>query len=93
MRERPTGRSIGASLAAFAGVVLMVGFGVEGTLFGDLLAFGMTLAMAVMTVIARRFQNIPVMPAACLSALLSGLVCWPIGEPTAVSGHELLLPP
>jgi drug/metabolite transporter (DMT)-like permease len=91
MRERPTGSAIGASLAALAGVVLMVGFGVEGSLSGDLLALGMTLAMAVMMVIARRFQNIPVMPAACLSALLSGLVCWPFGEPTAISGHELLL--
>jgi drug/metabolite transporter (DMT)-like permease len=91
MRERPTVSAIGASLAAFAGVVLMVGLSVEGGLLGDLLAFGMTFTMAVMMVIARRFQNIPVMPAACLSALLSGLVCWPIGEPTAVSGHELLL--
>ena len=69
----------------------MVGFGAEGGLFGDLLAFGMTVSMALIMVIARRFREISVMPAACLSALLSGLVCWPIGDPLAVSGHELLL--
>lgn len=80
-----------ASLAALIGIVLMAGLGVEGGLFGDLLALGMTLCMAAMMVIARRFHNIPTMPAACLSALLSGLVCWPFGEPLAVSGYELLL--
>ena len=91
IRERPSGRAVLASFAAFAGVVLMVGFGNDGNPFGDLLAFGMTLAMAVMMVIARRFQDIPVMPAACLSALMSGLVCWPVEQPLAVSAHELLL--
>lgn len=91
MRERPAASAVIASLAAFAGVALMVGLGVEGGLIGDILAFGMTLCMAAMMVIARRFRNIPVMPAACLSALLSGLVCWPLGEPLAISGYELFL--
>jgi drug/metabolite transporter (DMT)-like permease len=91
MREQPTMRAVIASLAAFAGVALMVGLAVEGSLFGALLAFGMTLCVAGMMVIARRYQNISVMPAACLSALLSGLVCWPFGEPLAVSGYELFL--
>ena len=90
-REKPSASAVAASLAALAGVVVMVGFGAEGSLLGDLLAFGMTIAMALIMVIARRFREIPVMPAACLSALLSGLVCWPIGDPLAVSGYELLL--
>lgn len=91
MRERPSKNAIIASLAALIGIALMVGLGVEGGLFGDLLALGMTLCMAAMMVIARRFHNIPTMPAACLSALLSGMVCWSFGEPLAVSGHELFL--
>ncbi|MBV8449867.1 MAG: EamA family transporter [Hyphomicrobiales bacterium] len=91
MRERPNVGAVGASVAAFAGVAMMVRLSVDGSLFGDLLAFAMTLAMAAMMVIARRYPNIPVMPAACLSALLSGLVCWPIGKPLAISGRELLL--
>ena len=91
MRERPSSSAVVASLVALAGVVVMVGFGAEGGLAGDLLAFGMTAAMALIMVIARRFHEIPVMPAACLSALLSGLACWPIGNPLAVTGNELLL--
>lgn len=91
MRERPTASAVLASLAALIGVALMISLGVEGGLFGDFLAFGMTLSMAAMMVIARRFRSVPVMPAACLSALLSGLVCWPLGDPLAVSGHELFL--
>ncbi|MFI0846942.1 DMT family transporter [Mesorhizobium sp. IMUNJ 23232] len=91
MRERPTANALLASLAALVGVAIMVGLGVEGGLLGDLLAFGMTLSMAVMMTIARRFRDIPVMPAACLSALLSGFACWPMGDPLAVSSYDLLL--
>jgi len=47
--------------------------------------------MAAMMVVARSFPNIPAMPAACLSALISGLACWPFGDPLAVSGRDLLL--
>lgn len=91
MREKPTASASTASLVALAGVAVMVGFSLEGGIFGDVLAFGMTLSMALMMVIARHYPGIPVMPAACLSALLSGLVCWPLGEPLAVTGHELFL--
>jgi drug/metabolite transporter (DMT)-like permease len=91
MGERSTVGAILASVAALIGVAIMVGLGAEGTLFGDLLAFGMTLCMAVLMVIVRRAPDISVMPAACLSALVSSLVCWPLGNPLAVSAHDLLL--
>ena len=51
-REKPGSSAVTASLAALAGVVVMVGFGAEGGLFGDLLAFGMTVSMALIIVIA-----------------------------------------
>jgi len=44
-----------------------------------------------MTVIARSFSNISVLAAAGLSALLAGIVCWPLGTPLSVNGHEFLL--
>lgn len=90
-RERPGGSAIAASFAALMGVAVMVGLGIEGGLGGALLAFGMTICMALLMVIARHYREIPVMPAACLSALLSALVCWPIGDPLAVSNYELLV--
>jgi drug/metabolite transporter (DMT)-like permease len=61
----------------------MVGFGgAEGSLLGDVLAFGMTLAMAAMMVIS-------ILAAACLSALLSALACWPFAASVAIGGEQL----
>ncbi len=91
MGERSTVSAILASVAALTGVVIMVGVGAEGTFFGDLLAFGMTLCMAVLMIIVRRSPDISVLPAACLSALVSSLICWPLGSPLAVSAYDLLL--
>lgn len=89
LRERPRRSAVIASLVALVGVSIIVGLGVEGSLFGDLLALGMTLGMAVMMIIARKYPDIPIMPAAGLSALISGLACWPLGAPLAVTAGEL----
>src|SRR5262249_58087 len=89
--ERPAASALIASMAAFAGVMLMVGLSVEGTVFGDLLALGMTVSVSAMTVIARSFGDFSVLAAAGLSALLSAAVAWPLCEPLGVNGHELLI--
>ena len=57
---------------------------VEGHLVGDLLAFGMTVCMAVMMLIIRRHDATPMLPAACLSALLCPLLVWPFATPFEV---------
>lgn len=90
MRERPTAHAVAASFTALLGVGAMVGLGGDGSLPGDLLAFGMTASMAAMMVISRRYQGIPVMQAACLSALLSGLIGMPFAADLAVSGPDLV---
>ncbi len=89
LRERPAKTAIVGTLMALGGVSIMVGFAGGGGLLGDLLALGMTLSMAVATVVARNFREIPVLETACLSSLLSGLICWPFGTPLAVNGHEI----
>lgn len=91
MREQPSRSAILASLAALVGIAVMVGLGLDGGSIGDLLALAMTVCMAAMIVITRRFRDIPTMLAACLSALFTGLVCWPFGDPLTVSGHDLFL--
>lgn len=83
LRERPGGRGIVAAGLALLGAAIMVGLSAEGGLTGDLLALGMTLAMALMMVIARRWPGIPTLPAAALSAALSALVMLP------PAGHAL----
>ncbi len=86
LREVPSLSAVMASLAALIGVAIMVGGGESGaSLGGDLLAFGMTGAMAAMMVIARARPHIPTLPAACLSAILSALVCLPFAASAAPS--------
>jgi drug/metabolite transporter (DMT)-like permease len=89
MREMPTLGSLGASLAALAGVLIMVGFGGTGGWVGDLLALGMTVSMAVATVVARHYRQIPILPTACLSALLSAALTWPFATPMGATPHDL----
>jgi drug/metabolite transporter (DMT)-like permease len=89
MRERPALHAVLASFAALMAVGLMVGLGGDGSLLGDLLAFLMTASLAVMMVISRRFHGIPVMQAACISALLSGFVAIPFGVDFTVSGPDM----
>jgi len=87
--ERPSRSAIVASIFSLVGVGFIFGFSTEGSLTGGLLAFGMTFSLAIMMVISRRHQNIPIMPAACISALLSGAVAVPFSQGLAVSGYEL----
>jgi drug/metabolite transporter (DMT)-like permease len=91
IRERPGTAAVAASAVALVGVVIMVGFGGDGGLSGDLLALGMTLSMAVAMVVARHFPAMPFLPAACMSALLSGVISLPFGAPLSVSAHDLML--
>jgi drug/metabolite transporter (DMT)-like permease len=85
-----TWATLAASLVALLGVGIMVGGAVtEGHLIGDLLAFGMTICMAVMMLMLRRHRDTPMLPAACLSALLCPLVVWPLGVPLAVGAGDM----
>jgi drug/metabolite transporter (DMT)-like permease len=80
-----------ASLVALLGVGVMVGGSVaEGHLIGDLLAFGMTVCMAIMMLILRQQQETPMLAAACLSALLCPLAVWPFSTPFAVGAGDML---
>ncbi len=83
--------AMAASFTALTGVAIMVGAGREGTLGGDLLALGMTVCMAGMMVIARKYQDIPMLAAASLSAVVSAACMLPAASPLAVTGADWLL--
>jgi drug/metabolite transporter (DMT)-like permease len=89
MRERASRSAILASLVALVGVAVMVGLGHEGTLAGDLLALGMTVCMAILMIISRRYQGIPMLAAAGLSAVVSVLVVLPFAQ-WALPGSTVL---
>ena len=91
LRERLGRGALTASLAALGGVTVMVGWGGDGTFAGDVLAFGMTLALAAMMVISRRLPGLPIMAASALSAVLSALAALPFAQELAVSGDDLAL--
>ena len=57
---------------------------------GDALALGMTLAMALMMVLARRYPDIPTLPAACASAFLSAAVAWPFSGAFDITSGQLV---
>jgi drug/metabolite transporter (DMT)-like permease len=82
--------TLAASLLAVLGVSIMVSGAVtDGHLAGDLLAFGMTVCMAVMMLIIRHYHATPMLPAACLSALLCPLLVWPFASPFAVGPGDM----
>ena len=75
IREVPARRTIIASLAALAGVGIIVdGSLATPNLVGDLLALWMTLAMATIFVIYRRFPATPSSAPAIVSSLLLSVV-------------------
>ncbi len=80
-----------ASLVALVGVIIMVGGAIaDGHLIGDILAFGMTVCMAIMMLIIRQHHEMSMLPAACLSALLCPLLVWPFAAPFEVSPPDML---
>lgn len=89
--ERPSLGAAAASVAALVGVGLMVGFGVEGGIFGDVLSLAMTIGMAVLIVIARFNKGIPTMAAAAVSALASAAAATPFAHGVGVTSHDLWL--
>mgnify|MGYP002628189752 CR=1 FL=1 len=83
LRLVPSRSAVVASLVALFGAAIMVGFGREGRLMGDLLALGMTAAVALIMVILRARPGIPTLPAAAASALLSTLAALPFSTALA----------
>jgi len=90
LRERPTGSALLASTVAFLGVVVMMsGSTSAGSRWGDTLAVVANIAFATAMVVIRRHRAVPMVPAACLSALLGTIVSMPFASPWAVSATEL----
>ena len=91
LHDRPSRDSVVASLLAFGGAVIMVGWGSDGNLAGDALALVMTLGMALMVVIARKHPEIPTLPAGITSAGLSVILCLPFGANLSPATDQVLL--
>ncbi len=91
LKERAGMGALIASLAALAGVMLMVGTGAGGGLFGDVLALLMTLFVVINTLLARRYPQMPMLAISVVSALLGSLVAMPFASPFAWPPVEILI--
>ncbi len=92
MREHPGRVTLVASVAALAGAAVMVGGSLGGVnLTGDLLAIAMTFGMALMTVIIRKYRDMPMVIAGAFSSLLIVPVAWPLTDPLALSASDFWL--
>ena len=91
LRERAPPATLLASAIALLGVGVTVWGGAgEGGLAGDALALAMTLLMAAIIVVRRANPAVPLVPAACLSALASTFISLPFAAPLAADGRDLV---
>ena len=91
LQERPKPDAILASTIALGGAVIMVGFGNDGHLSGDLLAFIMTILMALMIVLSRRFPSLPTLHAGIISICAGSLISLPFAGAINQPTDQLLL--
>ncbi len=94
--ERVSPVTWAAIAGAVAGVAVMVGEGiVVGALFGNLTALGAALAFAAFMVAIRRGRTVDMLPAVCISGLLTlavaGIASVGGGAGLAISAPDLLL--
>ena len=80
LRERPSTRTMVASLVVIIGIIVMLGPSSGGPNLGDLFAGGATAAMALFTVAIRRSRHVEMLPVAALSTILSLLIALPLAQ-------------
>jgi drug/metabolite transporter (DMT)-like permease len=91
LREKPHSAAILASAMAFAGVLIMVGMGRDGTWWGDLFALGVPATMGAMILISRKAPDMPGLQTTCVASLLTAIATAPIAQLSDVSTRDLLL--
>ena len=91
LREPAPRSALIAATLAFAGAVVMVGLGTDGTALGDGLALAMTFGMAVLVILARRNPEIPALAAGMLATLLTVVAVLPLVGPSLPAPGTLLI--
>jgi drug/metabolite transporter (DMT)-like permease len=87
--EPITRRTVAAMALALVGVALMLGDPGEGSLTGDVLAFVVALAFALMIVITRWRHDVSMAPATCLSQVILVAVFLPFASPAEIGCDDI----
>lgn len=80
---------IAAGVAVLGVAVMMGGSSFGGGHWGDLLAIGATLVIAVLMVGVRRYRIVPLLPIAFFANLLILLICLPFAAPGAATASDI----
>ncbi|MDE2446087.1 MAG: DMT family transporter [Alphaproteobacteria bacterium] len=90
--ERPSRSTLIASAVALVGVLIMLlGAGFGGSMFGKMLALLMTFCMAGFSVLLRRNRDVPMLPAMAASAYFCAAFCFWFTASLSVSVQEIVL--
>ncbi|WP_454691312.1 DMT family transporter [Achromobacter aloeverae] len=88
--EIPSRPALLSSVAALAGVCIMVAAGSDGGLLGDLMAIGMTVSSIYSIILIRRHATLPALGCSTVALLLTGIVCMPFAGHVAGSPVPLV---
>jgi len=91
LKEAPGRAGLVAAALALSGAAVMVGLGGDGTVTGDLMAFGMVLAMAGMILIARGNPAMPALAAGVISAIWAPLLMAPFASLGGLDSWNILM--
>jgi drug/metabolite transporter (DMT)-like permease len=89
--ERPSRSTLVAAAVALAGVLIIL-WGADNSgasLFGKGLAVAMTLSMAGMTTVMRRYRDVAMLPAMAMSGAICSLFCFFFAEPSSIGLRDL----
>ncbi|MBV9417806.1 MAG: EamA family transporter [Solirubrobacterales bacterium] len=89
LHERVSARTWTTILLAMVGVAVMVGASGQGSLTGDVIAFGAPVGFAVAIVVTRKHREISMAPATCLSQVLLIVFVGPLAS-GPVRPHDLI---
>jgi drug/metabolite transporter (DMT)-like permease len=89
LRENPGGGALAAAVVALVGSGVMVGFGQDGQLLGDLMSLAMVFSMAALILIARAFPDVPALAAGIVSAIWAPLLCVPFASLAGLTAGNL----
>jgi drug/metabolite transporter (DMT)-like permease len=92
IRERPSVATMLFACIALFGALLVVASSLKlsaSALIGDGLAVLMTVAFAIKTVLTRQHRHIPMVPAACVGALMGSIGAAPFVPSWSISAGEL----
>jgi drug/metabolite transporter (DMT)-like permease len=90
--ERVSARGWLTLAIAFTGLAIVIGNAVDGgRLLGNAFALGVAACSATMVILVRRARAVNLQPVSIFGAALAVLIALPLGNPLAVSPHDIVL--